>query len=179
MKPATKTVFAMKAFDLAEQFRISIAAAGFEGGSASAPRQFRIEISAPEGDSTGGGAQAVQHVTLRPEDGGAAIVIGYADEARRRGELRTFSYLSEQYTQRFHGEALPFSESAYRNLFDRLHSFFSGRGLAMQSVDAVERPVERVITGQLIAGPSRLPLLVAIVGALLVGLLLGRYFLRG
>ncbi len=77
------TQVAQKAVSLAELF-----AARFER-KLEGPVCFRVELSAPEGPSTAGGKQALQHIKLLPEGGGLAVVIGSANTTRMTAEIRT------------------------------------------------------------------------------------------
>jgi len=54
---------------------------------------FVVELLAPEGVSTGGGKQALQHLRLRPRrQGYATIVAGSVNPLEKKGELRTFEH---------------------------------------------------------------------------------------
>ena len=66
------TQVAAQALSLAELFE-----ARFAQGVAG-PVPFRIELAAPDGPSTAGGKQALQHIKLVPLGGGPTIVIGSA-----------------------------------------------------------------------------------------------------
>ena len=64
------TQVAAKQLSLAELFEERFQA-GLQG-----PLHFRVELSAPDGPSTGGGKQALQHIKLVAPDGSGTIVIG-------------------------------------------------------------------------------------------------------
>jgi hypothetical protein len=54
---------------------------------------YVVELLAPEGLSTGGGKQALQHVRLRPRrEGYADIVAGSVNLVEKHAELRTFEH---------------------------------------------------------------------------------------
>lgn len=62
---------------------------GFHVGSG----DYVVELMAPEGDSTGGGAQSLQHIRLRPRKQGHAVVIaGSVNPVEKHAELRTFEH---------------------------------------------------------------------------------------
>jgi hypothetical protein len=115
---------AAQAVSLAELF-VSSFEQGLEG-----PVHFRVELSAPDGPSTGGGKQALQHVKLIPEGGGLAIVIGSADTTRSMAEIRTFDHIAMLYAERFRGAAIPVEAGRYNELGEKLANFF--RSMRMQ-----------------------------------------------
>jgi hypothetical protein len=118
------TVVAAKAVSLAELFIASFAK-GLDG-----PVRFRVEMSAPDGPSTGGGKQALQHIKLVPDGGGPAIVVGSADTTRGVAEVRTFDHIAALYAQRFHGAPIPVDAGRYNELAQTLSNFF--RGMSME-----------------------------------------------
>jgi hypothetical protein len=115
---------AAQAASLAELF-----IASFEPGL-DGPVHFRVELSAPDGPSTAGGKQALQHVKLIPRDGGRAIVIGSADTTRSLAEIRTFDHIAALYAQRFRGAPIPVEAGRYNELGEKLANFF--RSMRMQ-----------------------------------------------
>ena len=120
------TQIAMKAFTLADLFKIAFSE------PLTGPVVHRLEMATPEGPSTGGGKQAVQHLKLVPVDGnGATIVIGSANQMANSCDLRSFDYLRNMHAQRFKGARVPLDPVAYRELIARMSSFFSDRGMAV------------------------------------------------
>jgi hypothetical protein len=118
------TRVAAQAASLAELF-----IASFESGL-DGPVHFRVELSAPDGPSTAGGKQALQHVKLIPDDGGRTIVIGSADTTRALAEIRTFDHIAALYAQRYRGAAIPVEAGRYNELGEKLANFF--RSMRMQ-----------------------------------------------
>jgi len=112
------TQVAQRAVSLAELF-----AARFERGL-EGPVRFRVELSAPDGPSTAGGKQALQHIKLIPDGGGLAVVIGSANTTRMTAEIRTFEHVAELYAQRFHGAKIPVDVTRYYELGQGLATFF-------------------------------------------------------
>jgi len=56
---------------------------------------YRVELSVPEGPSTGGGAQARQNLRLSPRRKGYAMVIaGTVDPVQSTAEIRTFEHVA-------------------------------------------------------------------------------------
>jgi hypothetical protein len=69
-----------------------------------APGDHVPEMTEPEGPSTAGGIQAMQHVRLVPHTSGgghATLVVGHANQADKTAELRTFDHVDAVYRQRF------------------------------------------------------------------------------
>jgi hypothetical protein len=63
---------------------------------------YVVELTTPEGPSTGGGAQALQHLRLVPRRKGYAVVVaGQVNPVIGRGELRTFEHVSLRHYVRF------------------------------------------------------------------------------
>lgn len=70
---------------------------------------YIVELLAPEGQSTGAGKQALQHVRLRARrEGKAAIVAGSVNPLEKHAELRTFEHACLVHQVRF---ARPFEIS--------------------------------------------------------------------
>jgi hypothetical protein len=67
-----------------------------------APGDYSPELTAPEGPSTAGGVQAMQHLRLVPaETGLPTLVMGHANHAEGKAELRTYEYLDAIHRERF------------------------------------------------------------------------------
>jgi hypothetical protein len=152
-----RTKFAMQAVDLAGLFSLLIGERPLTG-----PVTYHVELSAPDGPSTGGGIQAVQHIKLIPADGGATLVAGWANQIERVAELRTLNYLNELHAERFASSALspPPSPSErldrvqYDELLERMRTFFADKEIRATVVDASE---PRTVVRPSVAPPSRRP----------------------
>ncbi len=123
------TLVAQKAASLADLF-----ASQFDKGLDGAVR-FRVELAAPDGPSTAGGKQALQHIKLLPEAGGPAIVIGSANAPRMLAEVRTFEHIAVLYAQRFHGAAIPVDITRYYELGQAIATFFRAMGMQVTFVE--------------------------------------------
>jgi hypothetical protein len=140
-----RTRFASEAVDLSELFKLVIGSLPLSG-----PVRFHVELAAPDGPSTGGGVQSVQHIKLVPEDGGATLVAGSADPYEGSCELRSLAYLDAQHHQRFQRSSLeaPPPPSArldrkhYEQLLERLRVFFAERELSVRVVGNPEIQTE-------------------------------------
>jgi len=128
------TQVAAKAVSLAELFE-----ARFEHGL-DGPVRFRVELSAPEGPSTAGGKQAMQHIKLIPPDGAATIVIGSANTTRQMAEIRTFEHLAELYGQRYRGARIPIDIARYRELTQALAGFFKAMRMTVSFAEIERAP---------------------------------------
>jgi hypothetical protein len=163
------TDVAKKALSLHEVF-----AAGFAKGI-DGPVHYGVELSAPDGPSTGGGKQALQHIKLIPDGGGMAVVIGSADTALGVAEVRTFEHVAALYAQRFHGAPFPVDPARYAELSKTLVKFFGGMNmnvsltpLAISVEGGAPRPLAPTAEPRRSAGA-----LVWIVAILVAGLALG------
>ena len=125
---APRTQYAQKALDLASSFAITVGQERLPGG-------YRLEMAAPDGPSTGGGKQGVQHIALVPEKGDSRIVIGSANHGAMAAELRTFGYLTAMQTRRAPGTALNFDAASYDQLLQRVQQFFTSLGVSIKMVD--------------------------------------------
>src|SRR3954462_7620670 len=115
----------MRALGFAELFHIKTADRKGAG-----PAAYRVEMSAPDGPSTGGGKQAVQHIKLVPEvEGDAVIVAGSANQLEKSAEIRTYEYLADLHAQRFKGAAIPLDRARYGELVKRMQAFLTDQGL--------------------------------------------------
>jgi hypothetical protein len=92
------------------------------------PGEYAPELMAPQGPSTAGGVQAMQHLRLVAGQAGLPThMVGYANHAEGKAELRTYDYVSAVYRQRYHGK-LDLDRAAYeafvafaKQLFTALH----------------------------------------------------------
>src|SRR6185312_378599 len=104
-RAAFQTFHAIQATDLASAFNDAL-------------RRMRVgdyapELTQPEGPSTSGGIQAMQHIRLVSQQaGGPTLVVGHANHAQGRAELRTFEHLDAVYRQRFKAP-LPIERAQY------------------------------------------------------------------
>ena len=121
----------MKAIDLASIFNQIVGAhpvAGVDGVP------FTVALASPDGPSTGGGKQSVQHITLSRE--GLVLVAGAADQNDRTAELRTFDHVSGTYAQRFRGSAVPLERAGYDAFLKRAREFFATQSLPVTLLDS-------------------------------------------
>jgi hypothetical protein len=93
-----------------------------------APGEYAPELTAPQGPSTAGGVQAMQHLRLVPgQTGQPVLVVGHANHAEGKAELRTYDHVDAIHRQRFH-RPLELDRTAYedflafaKQMFTALH----------------------------------------------------------
>jgi len=120
-RQALQTFHAMQASDLANAFNDALQK------TVIAPGEYRVELTAPEGPSTAGGVQAMQHLRLVPRLAGfPTLVVGHANHAEGKAELRSYEHLAAVHRQRFK-RPIALDRAAYeaflqlaRNLFEAL-----------------------------------------------------------
>jgi hypothetical protein len=130
-----RTQFTMKAIGLADFFRSALGDRRVSG--------HKVELAAPDGPSTGGGKQALQHISLIPDAGGATITAGSANVADRIAEIRTWEHLKQLHARRFGRRAFPLDRVSYNELIKRMQAFFAEQKLTVVLVDAAALPAER------------------------------------
>ncbi|MFT3774287.1 MAG: hypothetical protein QM820_53675 [Minicystis sp.] len=130
MDQSKYTQVAAKAVSLAELFD-----ARFEHGL-DGPVRWRVELSAPDGPSTAGGKQVLQHIKLVPADGSPAVVIGSANTIRQTAEIRTFDHIAALYAQRFKGAHIPIDVTRFQELSQALATFFRAMKMTVTFADA-------------------------------------------
>jgi hypothetical protein len=162
MSQTKHTMFASQAIGLAELFKFTIGRTKLEG-----PVNYVPELSAPEGESTAGGKQALQHVSLVAEGGGARLVIGSANTVDKHAELRTYAHVVQIFKQRFKSASFDVDQSKYDKLLDQVRAFFAERGFQVSISDPPPPPAARPATATATAaapasGRSPLPLIVGV-----------------
>ena len=141
---AEMTQMAGAAIDFAEFFNLAFKK-GLEGAW-----PCRIELTAPAGQSTGGGTQAMQHIRLVPDDGSPTLVIGSVNRGLQRVELRTYAFTANMYAQRRKGMVFPVDEPRFTAIIDRLQNFFTSQRYDVGRADSQ-------VTGEFTASQLNLP----------------------
>ncbi len=164
-----RTKVAQSAAEFAGTFNIAF------GRNRLPPADYQPEMMAPEGQSTGGGVAAMQHLRLVPRAEGesagrANLVIGSATAAERIAELRTFEALDEAHRKHFAGEPVMLDRASYSRFLLKLQGFFEAQGFLVTLVEpsATQAPApasrNALVTGFLL-------------GLVVVALALGGFFL--
>jgi LPXTG-motif cell wall-anchored protein len=157
------TAFAMQALGFADLFNVKV---GEQRVSGATP--YRVEMSAPDGPSTGGGKQAVQHIKLVPDGGQAVIVAGSANQVDKTAELRTFEFLAHAHGQRFKGAKIPLDRVQYLALVKRAQNFFNEHGISVTTIDA-PRSVAPAAPAKTGMSSGTIVAIVIVVAALIAG----------
>jgi len=112
-------MFAMQATALAGQFNEMF-------GKVTLPPGYWTDMTAPDGPSTGGGIQTMQHLRLHAPEGGPILVMGSLDSGQMKLTVRTFANLQRLGQQR--DFTLGVDKTAYhafcarvRKLYEALH----------------------------------------------------------
>jgi hypothetical protein len=145
MAEVKHTMFAGMAFGLAELFKHSVGKKRLAG-----PVVYNVELSAPEGESTAGGKQALQHVKLVPERGGPTLLIGTANAVEKAAELRSYKHVDEMHRQRFKGAPFDADPTQYEALLEAARAFFTEYKYTVTVLDSAP---SRAVTP--VAPPSR------------------------
>jgi hypothetical protein len=148
------TMYAGKSVALAEVFKYTTGKEPIIG-----PVICGLELSAPSEESTDGGRLAVQHVSIVPEGGGPAVVVGTAYQRDLKFEMRTFANVADAYRKRFRTSDFPVTEKQFDEIVRRLKAFFDQFRFAFSTVDsapvAAVRPSAVAPTAPVAAPPAR------------------------
>jgi len=127
MEDGKFTMFAGKSVALAEVFKYTVGKEPFVG-----PTVCRLELSAPNEESTDGGRLAVQHVSIVPEAGGPSTVIATVYQVEQRAEGRPYEVVAETYKKRFHSGTFPISPGQFDEMTRKLKDFLKQFGFRFE-----------------------------------------------
>ena len=116
-----RTQFALAAVDFAKLFNDTFGTTNLSG--------YTPKLTEPGGQSTGGGVQALQHITLDNAADGKTIVVGSCDNVTKQAELRVYDHVASSFAQRFEGMAFPVGKAEFDQLQSRFKDF-----LEMQAI---------------------------------------------
>ncbi|MGC4113792.1 MAG: hypothetical protein QM765_03855 [Myxococcales bacterium] len=125
------TEFAAQAVGLADIFNEL-----FKKPVPGAPANYRVQLAVPDGPSTAGGKQGTQHIKLIPIGQGPTHVAGWANQADKQAEIRSWEHVVAVHHQRAAGRGGLPDETAYRKLVLDLKKFFEGEQFAVSVVAA-------------------------------------------
>jgi hypothetical protein len=168
-----QTFHALQATDLASAINASIQKVRI------APGDYVPELTAPDGPSTAGGVQAMQHLRLvSTQEGQPTLVVGHANHAAGKAELRTYEHIEAIHRQRFHQ-----SPAVDRKQYDEFLAFAKQLFDALRLQTAlvgppVELVAEPVAPPPAPAGWRRIPFVAVGVAVLVAGLLVAWAILR-
>ena len=99
---------------------------------------WQAELAAPPGPSTGGGAQAMQHIALiNPE--GQRIALGAVDTSKKQVSLRSHAVIDSLHRSRF-GSPFPVAAAAYQVFLENVSKLFGGASMTV-TVETLAVPV--------------------------------------
>ena len=132
-----RTRFAVRALDFAETFNAGLGALSLQ------PAAYQPQLTAPAGNSTGGGVQAVQHVRLIPARQGAKpILVGNTNQRSGTAELRSYEYLDAVHRERWK-RPLPLDRGDYEDFLQAAKNFFE----ANQLLVTIAEPSDALVRG--------------------------------
>src|ERR1700690_4306580 len=118
-----QTQYSVRATDLAESFRSTI------GRLRLGPHGYTPDMTAPEGPSTGGGVQAMQHLRLLPPHPNMpTLVVGHLNQREGTAELRTLEYVDAISRERFK-QGAPLDPGQYAQFLQSAQGFLAACGL--------------------------------------------------
>lgn len=89
---------------------------------------WAIELTAPQGMSTGGGKQALQHLRLRPRRQGYSVLVGgTVNQVERRAELRDDEHITTMHEVRLRS-ALEISRQEWEQFLRKAEVVLNGAG---------------------------------------------------
>ncbi|HVH46124.1 MAG TPA: hypothetical protein VM925_27430 [Labilithrix sp.] len=117
---------------------------------------YAVELMAPEGMSTGGGKQALQHLRLRPRHPGFAVLVaGTVNPVEQRAELRDYEHVAALHHARFKGP-LDFGRDEWEHFLRRAEVVLQSSGIQSmrappprELLDEQRRSMQRVSKGAL------------------------------
>jgi hypothetical protein len=141
-KKMLQTQFSVRATDLAESFRSTM------GRLRVGPYGYVPDMTAPEGPSTGGGVQAMQHLRLLPpQPNMPTLVVGHCNQRDGTAELRTLEHVDAICRERFR-QGAPLDPAAYAQFLQSAQGFLAACGLravlAGPPMDLASRRADRV-----------------------------------
>lgn len=141
-----QTQFSVQASDLAASFRSTV------GRMRVGPYGYAPDMTEPEGPSTGGGVQALQHLRLAPpQPNMPALVVGHVNQREMRAELRTLHYVDTVCRERFK-QGAPLDPAQYAQFVQAAQSFLGAFGMR---VSMASPPAD--LADRRAGGPSSAP----------------------
>lgn len=90
---------------------------------------YAVELTAPQGMSTGGGKQALQHIRLRPRrQGYAVLVAGSVNQVELRAELRDYDHVAILNDVRFR-RAIDVNRQEWEQFLRKAEVVLNGAGI--------------------------------------------------
>jgi hypothetical protein len=122
-KRALQTQFSIQASSLAESYRSTV------GRLRVGPHGYSPDMTAPEGVSTGGGVQALQHLRLLPpQPNMPTLLVGHANRRDGAAELRTWEHVDAICRERFK-QGAPLDPAQYEEFLESAQGFLAACGM--------------------------------------------------
>jgi hypothetical protein len=141
--------------------------------------EYAVELTAPQGMSTGGGKRALQHLRLRPRRPGYAIlVVGTVNPIERRAELRDHDHIATLNEVRF-GTPIDITPQEWEQFLRKAEVVLNGADIQSlrtpptHELLAQRRKVKRISRGALVALVVVLALAALVVWRVVVALRAG------
>lgn len=123
-----RTRFAVRALDFAETFNAGLGPLSLQ------PAAYQPQLTTPDGPSTGGGVQAIQHVRLiAARQGFPSILVGSANQRSGTAELRSYEYVDAVHRQRWQ-RPVPLDRTDYEDFVHSAKNFFESNQLLVTIV---------------------------------------------
>jgi hypothetical protein len=129
---APRTAVAMRGMSLADRFNAELEGQRVAG--------YEPRLLEPSGESTGGGKQANQPITLASATPGQPVLtVGWVNCASNQAKLRTLSCTQQLIVKRFGKRKVVLDAAAYQQFFDAAKSYLEANGI---EVGIEEQPPE-------------------------------------
>jgi hypothetical protein len=154
-----QTQFALQATGLADSFRTTV------GQLRLGPHGYVPDMTSPEGPSTGGGVQAMQHLRLvAPQAALPTLVVGHANMREGTAELRTWEHVDAICRERS-GHGVPFDPSQYQEFLQSAQGFLAACGLRVVLSPTPAQLLARGLAGEDAVAPVHPPRLTVVLVA--------------
>lgn len=158
-KRALQTQFSLQATGLADSYRTTV------GQLRVGPHGYAPDMTSPEGPSTGGGVQAMQHLRLvAPEGALPTLVVGHANMREQTAELRTWEHVDAICRERF-GRSAPLDPSQYQDFLQSAQGFLAACGLRVVLSPTPAELAVRRLEGESVVAPTHDPRLTKVLVA--------------
>jgi hypothetical protein len=119
-----QTEYSRTATQFAERYRMVL------GPVRVGPHAYAPDMTKPEGPSTGGGVQSLQHLLLKPTDKGLpTLVIGHADVKAGTAELHTYARADALFRSRSEHGTTALDPADYGRFLETARSYFAACGM--------------------------------------------------
>jgi hypothetical protein len=136
-KKMLQTAYSVRGTDLAETFRSTV------GRMRVGPHGYVPDMTAPEGPSTGGGVQALQHLRLAPpQPSMPSLVVGHVNSRDGTAELRTLHYVDTMCRERFK-QGAPLDAAQYTAFVNAAQAFLGACGMRVSMAGPPTELTER------------------------------------